>query len=385
MTALDTLLVQAGEPRILGAIAMPVFQSAMYEDPPGGGTDYHALRYIRLNNVPNHRAVCDKLAAVEGAEAGVVTASGMAAIATALLTVVGAGDHILVQRCTYGGTNSLVTQDLARLGVRCDFIDDDPVAWRKLCTPRTRAVLTEAITNPLLDVPDHEALLAFAQSAGLLTMIDNTMASPVNFRPLALGYDLCLYSATKYLNGHSDIVAGVILGSTEHIAQVKRRLDHFGGSMDPHAAFLLQRGVKTLGLRMRQHNRSTLAIARWLEAQPIVKRVRYPFLESHPHYDRARRLFAGGGGVLSFELDGTVGAAIRFVDSLKLAVKAPSFGGVETLVTRPAATSHAGLTAEDRHAIGITDGLVRLAIGIEDTDDLLADVAQALGQARSAG
>lgn len=384
MTALDTLLVQAGEPRILGAIAMPVFQSAMYEDPPGGATDYHALRYIRLNNVPNHRAICEKLAAVEGAEAGVVTASGMSAIATALMTFLGAGDHVLVQRCTYGGTHSLLTQDLAHMGVRCDFIDDDPEVWQRLCTDRTKVVLTEAMTNPLLDVPDHEALLEFARSAGLITMIDNTMASPINFRPLALGYDLCLYSATKYLNGHSDIVAGAVLGSTEHIAAVKHRLDHLGASMDPHAAFLLQRGVKTLGLRMRQHNTSTLAIARWLEAQPDVARVRYPFLESHPHHARARRLFGGGGGVLSFELDAPVEAAILFVDSLQLAVKAPSFGGVETLVTRPAATSHAGVDPQERRSIGIADSLIRLAIGIEDTDDLLADVAQALDKARGA-
>jgi cystathionine beta-lyase/cystathionine gamma-synthase len=213
-------------------------------------------------------------------------------------------------------------------------------------------------------------------------MIDNTLASPVNFRPLEHGFDLSLHSATKYLNGHSDIVAGAVIGRRDLITRITHRLNHLGGSLDPHAAFLLHRGLKTLGLRVRHQNASALAIAGFLAGHPAVATVNYPGLERHPRHARARKLFAGFGGVLSFEVAGGVKAADRLIARTELAISAPSLGGVETLITRPATTSHAGMSADQRRQLGIADGLIRLSVGIEATDDLIADLTQALDAGR---
>jgi cystathionine beta-lyase/cystathionine gamma-synthase len=245
---------------------MPVFQSATFEYV--GQDSYDALRYIRLNNTPNHRALHTKLAALENAEAALVTASGMAAISTALLAVLGAGDHLLVQSVLYGGTHSLITQDLPALGITYDLLDDDPANWAAQLKPNTRAVYVEAMTNPLLGVIDLEAVVAFARANNLVSLIDNTFPSPVNFRPAEWGFDLSLHSCTKYLNGHSDIVAGAVIGRAELTDKVTHKLNHLGGSLDPHTCFLLHRGMKTLAVRMRQHNESALKIARYLADHP---------------------------------------------------------------------------------------------------------------------
>lgn len=378
---LDTKLIHAGEPepRIAGAVAMPIFQSAMFEY--GGETKYHDITYIRLNNTPNHLVLQQKLAALENAEAALVAGSGMAAITTALLTVLSAGDHLLVQSCLYGGTHDFVTRDLKSFGISYDFIDGNcPETWDAKVKPNTKAIYVETMSNPLLEIPDLEAVVRFAREHNLVSLIDNTFASPVNFRPPEHGFDLSLHSATKYLNGHSDIVAGVVIGRADLVEQVKHRLDHLGGSLDPHACFLLHRGVKTLGVRVRFQNQSALAVARFLESHPRVLRVNYPGLESHPQHQRARRLFDGFGGMLSFELDGGVEAAERLMKNLRLPISAPSLGGVETLVTRPATTSHSGMSPEDRRRLGITDSLIRVSIGIEATEDLLADFEQALAR-----
>jgi cystathionine beta-lyase/cystathionine gamma-synthase len=378
---LDTKLIHAGEPqpRIAGAVAMPIFQSAMFEY--GGESDYHDITYIRLNNTPNHLVLQQKLAALENAEAALVAGSGMAAITTALLTVLSAGDHLLAQSCLYGGTHDFVTRDLKSFGITYDFIDGNcPENWAAKLKPTTRAIYVETMSNPLLEVPDLEAVVRFAREHNLVSLIDNTFASPVNFRPPEHGFDLSLHSATKYLNGHSDIVAGVVIGRRELVERVKHRLDHFGGSLDPHACFLLHRGVKTLGVRVRFQNRSALEVARFLASHPKVARVNYPGLETHPQHERARRLFDGFGGMLSFELDGGVEAAERFIRNLRLPISAPSLGGVETLITRPATTSHSGMSPEDRRRLGITDSLIRVSIGIEATEDLLADFEQALAR-----
>ncbi len=378
---LDTKLIHAGEPepRIAGAVAMPIFQSAMFEY--GGEREYHDITYIRLNNTPNHLVLQKKLAALENAEAALVAASGMAAITTALLTVLSAGDHLLAQSCLYGGTHDFVTRDLKTFGISYDFIEgNSPEAWAAKLKPNTKAIYVETLSNPLLEVPDLEAVVQFAREHNLVSLIDNTFASPVNFRPPEHGFDLSLHSATKYLNGHSDIVAGVVIGRADLVERVKHRLDHLGGSLDPHACFLLHRGVKTLGVRVRFQNQSALAVARFLESHPKVVRVNYPGLESHPQHQRARRLFDGFGGMLSFELKGGVEAAERFMKNLRLPISAPSLGGVETLVTRPATTSHSGMSPEDRRRLGITDSLIRVSIGIEATEDLLADFEQALAR-----
>jgi len=234
------------------------------------------------------------------------------------------------------------------------------------------------MTNPLLEVADLEGVVEFARAHGLVSIIDNTFATPVNFRPLATGFDLSLHSASKYLNGHADIVAGVVAGSATTIERIRQRANHLGGCLDPHAAFLLKRGLKTLALRVRYQNDSTLKVAQFLAGQPRVARVNYPGLASHPRHARARTLFAGFGGVLSFEIKGPVSAADRFESRVRIPAVAPSLGGVQTLLTRPSRTSHAGLEPAERERLGITDGLLRLSVGIESTEDLLEDLSQAL-------
>lgn len=377
----STKTVHAGapEPRIHGAIATPIFQSAMYLY--GGETAYDDLEYIRLNNTPNHDVLHAKLAALEGAEAALVTASGMAAISTALLTVAGAGDHLLLQRELYGGTHGLATVELPHLGIECDLVDGgDPSAWESKLRPTTKALYLESLSNPLLGVPDLEAAVAFARAHGLVSMVDNTFASPLGLRPAELGFDLSLHSCTKYLNGHSDIVAGAVIGRRDLVEAVRLRLNHLGGSLDPHACFLLERGLKTLAVRMARHEENAARVARFLEEHPAVARVRWPGLASHPGHERAARLFDGFGGMLSFELAGRAEAARRVLARLRLFLVAPSLGSVESLATLPSKTSHAGLAPEQRAALGITDGLVRLSVGIEAAEDLVADLEGALAE-----
>ncbi len=376
---IETKLVHAGEPlpRILGAVEMPIFQSATFEY--GGEGSYHDVRYLRTNNTPSQLALQAKIAALENAPAALVTASGMAAISTTLLTVLSAGDRLLAQSCLYGGTHDLMNRDFATLGLAVDFIDADRrESWQAQLRPTTRAIYVEAMTNPLLQVADLPAVVEFARAHGLVSIIDNTFASPINFRPIEAGFDLSIHSATKYLNGHADIVAGVVSGGAELIERIRHKANHLGGSLDPHAAFLLSRGLKTLALRVRYQNESTLRIARFLEGHRAVECVHYAGLESHPRHARARSLFAGFGGVLSFELKGPASRADEFAARVRLPIVAPSLGGVHTLLTRPATTSHAGLAPEERARLGIGDGLLRLSVGIESTEDLLEDLERAL-------
>lgn len=380
---IETKLIHAGEPhpRIEGAVSIPIFQSAMFEY--AGESSYHDIKYIRLNNTPNHQALHRKLAARENAEAAIVTASGMAAISTALLTVLSSGDHLLAQDCLYGGTHDFLTEDFAAFGLSYDFIDADrPDSWKEKLRPNTKAIYVEAMTNPLVQVADLKSVVEFARSNNLVSLIDNTFASPINFRPAETGFDLSLHSCTKYLNGHSDIVAGACIGRADLIERITHRLNHLGGSLDPHAAFLLYRGMKTLALRVRHQNESALKIERFLEQQPSIENVSYAGLESHPRHQRARDLFDGFGGVLSFEIKGGLEAAQRFIDNTTLPIIAPSLGGVETLMTRPATTSHSGMSPEDRQRLGISDSLIRVSVGIEATEDIIEDFEQALNKSQ---
>ncbi|HSN98422.1 MAG TPA: PLP-dependent transferase, partial [Candidatus Nanopelagicales bacterium] len=311
---LETRLIHAGEPepRFAGAVAMPIFQSSTYALDAEVG--YHEIRYLRLSNSPNHLALHDKLCAIEGGEAALCTASGMAAISTTLLAVLRAGDHLIAQRDLYGGTHALITHDLPRYGIEHTLVDAaDPSSWAAALRPNTRAFYVEAISNPLLRIGDLPAAAAFARERGLCSVIDATFASPVNLRPIDLGFDLVVHSCTKYLNGHTDLVAGAVIGRAERVAGVKRLLDHLGGTLDPHACFLLHRGLKTLALRVRHQNDTALTVARFLSRHPEVAAVHYPLLEGHPDHARARALFAGCGGVLSFELRGGVEAAERLL------------------------------------------------------------------------
>jgi cystathionine beta-lyase/cystathionine gamma-synthase len=376
----DTKLIHSGEPSPLieGAVSMPIFQSATFEY--RGETSYHALRYIRLNNTPNHVALHEKLAALENAEAALVTSSGMAAVSTTLFALLNTGDRIIAQDCLYGGTHDLFTLEFPRFGIGVDFIDSTagPAAWRKLLNPHTKIIYVETISNPLMQVADLKAVVEFARAHNLISIVDNTFASPVNFRPPELGFDLSIHSCTKYLNGHSDIVAGAAIGRADLIEKISRALGHLGGSLDPHACFLLHRGMKTLAVRVRYQNESALRIARFLERHPQVAAVNYPGLENHPHHLRACELLDGFGGMLSFELKGGVGAAEALIHNVTLPICAPSLGGVESLITRPATTSHAGMTPEDRRRAGIADGLIRFSVGLETCDDLIEDFDRAL-------
>jgi len=379
---LETKVVRAGSPspRINGAVVTPIFQSANFEY--AGETSYHDLKYIRLNNTPTQTALHAKLAAMESGEAALAAASGMAAISTTLLTVLAPGDHLLAQDCLYGGTLDLLNTELAALGIETTFIDADaPASWPALVRPNTRAIYVESLTNPLLQIADLEAVVQFARDHRLISLIDNTFASPVNFRPIEHGFDLVLHSATKYLNGHSDIVAGAVIGSRHWIERITHRLNHLGGSLDPHTAFLLDRGLKTLVVRVRYQNASAQLIAERLHRHPSVTRVNYAGLTSHARHERARRLFAGFSGMLSFEVSGGADAADRFMRHTSLPIIAPSLGGAETLLTRPARTSHAGMDPEQRRRTGISDGLMRMSVGLESPDEIVDDLLHALDAA----
>ena len=377
--SMETVVVHGGErrPGPEGSVVYPIYQGTVYSVEPGTG--YHDIPYLRLNSTPSQRYLHDKLAALEGAQAAVATASGMAAVTTTLLSVLRAGDHLLASDCLYGGTHDFLTGHAGDLGWRYSFVDvHRPETWAAARTPQTRAFLVETITNPLMRVGLLREIADFARREGLLSVIDNTFATPVNFRPLQAGFDLCFHSATKYLGGHSDLVAGAVMGSAELIDRVRRTLNHYGGSLDPHTGFLLARGIKTLALRVRAHNGNATALAGFLAGHPQVAAVNYAGLASHPDHKHAAELLSGFGGMLSLRLRGGEAAAQALLGAVQLPYVAPSLGGVETLITRPATTSHAGMSPEDRERLGITADLIRVSCGIEGTQDLIADFDQAL-------
>jgi cystathionine gamma-synthase/cystathionine gamma-lyase/cystathionine beta-lyase len=376
---MDTVAVHGGEPRPGpdGSVVFPIYQGTVYETEPGAG--YHDLKYIRLNSTPSQQYLHGKLAALEGAEAAVATSSGMAAVTSILLSLMRAGDHLIASECLYGGTHDFLTGHAADLGWTCSFVDAGrPETWAAARTGRTRVFLVETITNPLMRVGLLDRVAAFGRREGIVTVIDNTFASPVNFRPLQAGFDLVFHSATKYLGGHSDLVAGAVMGDTDLVERVRKTVNLFGGSLDPHAGFLLARGIKTLSLRVQAQNANALALARFLEDHPAVAAVNYPGLASHPDHAHAAELLSGFGGMLSLRLHGGEQAAQALAGAVTLAYSAVSLGGVETLVTRPAATSHAGMSPQDRDSLGITGDLIRVSTGIEGTQDLVGDFAQAL-------
>jgi cystathionine beta-lyase/cystathionine gamma-synthase len=375
---LQTQCLHAGalQPRSQGAVVTPIYQSSTFEY---HGEGYHDVGYLRLSNSPNHTVLAKRLAALEETEAALVTGSGMAAISATLFSLLEAGDHLLVQDCLYGGTTGLLNNELRRHGITYSVIDPQaPESWDGLLRPNTKAIYVETLTNPLVQLADLEAVVAFAQANKLISVIDNTFASPVNSRPATRGFDLIIESATKYLNGHSDLVAGCVAGSAEKVRKVKMCLDHLGGSLDPHTCYLLERGLKTLGLRVKWQSESASAIAAMLFEHPAISKVHHPSLPTHPQHERARRLLDGFGGMLSFELKDGLEAAEQFLTRVRLPIVAVSLGGVESLIIRPAAAILSALTAEERAKTGVTDGLIRFSVGIENTEDLLADLFAAL-------
>lgn len=355
-------------------VVTPIYQSAtFFTDPVPAGE----VRYTRYGNNPAHLRLAEKLAGLEGGEDALVLASGNAACALSLLSCVQAGDHIVAQRELYGGTLRLLERELPRLGIETTFVPAGS-DWAAALRPRTRALLIEMPVNPTLRVPDIRSAAEVAARQGLHLIVDATFASPINFRPLEHGADIVFHSATKYLGGHSDLSAGVVISTSERVAHVRELLKSFGPVLDPHAVWLLERGVKTLAVRMARHNENGMTVARWLEDHPAVARVLYPGLASHPDHERARALFTGFGGVVGVMVSGGDDAALRVTQRLRLLCVAPSLGGVESLVSMPRFTSHAALSSEERTAIGIGDGYIRLALGIEDAADLIADLDQAL-------
>ena len=362
-----------GEP-----LVFPLYQtSTFFSDAVPSGE----VRYTRYGNNPNHEALGAKLGALEGADAAIVLASGNAASALAFLACAGAGDHIVAARLLYGGTLRILEREFPRLDIRTTFVDPgDEESWADAVEPGTRVLFMETPVNPTLRVPDPRPAARVARANGIPLVVDATFATPVNFRPLEHGADLVVHSATKYLGGHSDLSAGVVAGRADLVAEVREKLVSFGPVLDPHATWLLDRGIKSLALRIARHNENGMAIARWLCAHPAIGHVSYPGLESHPDHARARELMSGFGGVVSATVRGGDEAALHMLQRLRLISHAPSLGGVESLVSMPAFTSHSALTREQRHELGIGDGFVRFALGIEDPADLIADLDQALSR-----
>lgn len=344
---------------------------------------YDDLRYPRYSNTDDPLDLGGHLADLESAEAGIVTSSGMAAISATLLSVVQSGGHVLAGKGLYGGTHKLITRWLPQYGVEHDLIDSrDSSDWADKLRPETKAVYVETIGNPLMNVSDLEAVVEFAREHGLVSIVDNTFATPLVFRPIEYGFDVAVHSATKALNGHSDVLAGAVVGSRERVDAIDQQLRLLGGTADPEAVYLLRRGVKTLGVRLPAQNRNALELATRLESHPGIASVSYPGLSSHPDHARAKRLFlpqgAGYGHMIAFDLKGGWPAARRVLTSVRLFTHAPSLGGLESLVVSPAKSSHAALPADERRALGIGDGLVRMSVGIESVEDLWDDLFQAL-------
>jgi len=379
-----TRAVHAGEgPREVNApVVNPiVLSTTFFSQPDGEGP----VLYQRYGNAPNHVMVEERIAALEGAEDAVVLASGMAAMACAVISVVAAGDHVVATDAIYGGTRALLERELPRFGIETTFVDLSSADWAEAFRPNTKLVIGESPSNPLLRVLDLRPIADEAHRRGAVLIVDSTFASPLNSRPIEHGADLVMHSATKYLAGHSDVTAGVIAGSAAAVNAVRDRAKIWGPLLDPHAVWLLERGIKTLAVRMERHNANALAVAEWAQSHPGIARVHHPSLRSHPDHETAKRVLDGFGGMIGLEIAGGGEGAARFVRALKLAKYAPSLGGVETLISEPRYTSHAAMTPERREANGIRDGFVRVSLGIEDARDIIADFAQALEAAGVGG
>ena len=377
---LGTLSVHGGVDKSVrdvdAPVVQPLFQSVNFIQELASA---EGLRYPRYGNAPNAEVVQRRVAAIEGAEASAVLASGMGATACALLALLRPGDHVVASAWIYGGTRALLEQEFATLGIDVTLVDPlEPRVWRKAARKQTRVIFLESPVNPTCRVLDLEGVAVVTKQAGIALVVDSTFASPVNLRPLEHGADVTIHSATKYLNGHHDVLAGVVCGSAPYIEEVRRKMTLWGQAPDPFACWLLERGLKTLELRVLRQNESAMRIARWSEEHEGIARVWYPGLETHPDHEVARRLMDGFGGMLGIQLAAGTKGTERFLRRLRLFRHAPSLGGVESLVSEPRFTSHAEVTPAEREAIGIPDGFLRLSVGIESADDLIADLEQAL-------
>ena len=357
-------------------VAPSIVQSSTYTNPVGADED---VLYTGSGNTPGQVALARKYALLEGADDAIFLASGMAATALAHLAVLRPGDHLISSDWIYGGTRRFFDEELRRLGIDVTYVTPEkPRLWRSSMRKATRAIFVEAVTNPLLRVVDLPAVARAAQEHGLALLVDATFASPINLRPLEHGADIVISSATKYLNGHSDAVAGAVAGAASLVEEVNRLLRCWGPAIDPHTAWLVDRGLRTLAVRMQRHNSNGLAVAQWASQHPGVARVHYPGLASHPDHSLAVSLLGGFGGMVGLEPKGGLRAAERALRRLKLVAHAPSLAGVESLVSEPRLTSHRTLDAAARAAAGIPDGFLRLSCGLEESEDIIADLEQAL-------
>lgn len=362
---------RAGDP-----VVEPLVQSVNHVQALGTAD---GLKYTRYGNTPNAERIQKRLALLEGAEASLVLSSGMGATACALLALLRPGDHLLSSMYIYGGTYRLFLEEFASMGIEVTLVDPfEPRGFRKRVKKETRAIFVESPVNPTCRVLDLRPISSLTKEAGLALVVDSTFASPVNFRPIEVGADVVIHSATKYLNGHHDVLAGVVAGSRPYIEAVLQKEMLWGQTPDPFALWLLERGLKTLDVRVQRANQSAMTIATWAEGRKEVKAVHYPGLASHPDHAVATETLDGFGGMLALEITGGGKAAERFLRKLRLVTHAPSLGGVDTLVCEPRYTSHAKMSSAERAQIGIPDGFLRFSIGLEDPDDLIADLEQAL-------
>ena len=378
---LNTICTHVGEvkdEKYKGAIS-PLYMSTSY-----AFEDVEVKRYPRYFNTPNQEALCKKIALLEHAESGLIFGSGMAAISTSLMAFLKAGDHVVLQQILYGGTFHLIHEEFNKFGIEYSFTDGwRPEDFEAKIRPNTKVVYIETPSNPLLTVTDLKGVADVAKKHGIVSMIDNTFASPVNQNPIDFGIDVVIHSATKYMGGHSDILAGAVASSEANINRIYSLAKNFGGSLSDYTVWLLERSLKTMGIRVKAQNENAQRMAEYLNQNENVKNVYYPGLSSHPDHNLAKSQMKGFGGMLSFELQDDLDAS-QFQKSLQLIKPSMSLAGVESTVLSPALTSHALLGAEERKKQGISDGLIRFSVGIEETEDLIADIEQAMEKVKVA-
>ncbi len=377
---INTICTHVGEiedTQFKGAIS-PLFMASSY-----AYEDVDVIRYPRYFNTPNQEGLCKKIAMLEHAEKALIFGSGMAAISTTLLAFLGKGDHIVIQKTIYGGAYNFMVEELNKFGIEYSFTAGfSEENFTSTIQTNTKVIYIETPSNPLLQITDLEMIARIAKQHGILSIIDNTFASPINQNPLDFGIDISIHSATKYLSGHSDICAGAVAASQEHIQQIWRVAKNLGGSLSDYTVWLLERSMKTLAIRVKAQNRNAKKIAIWLQKHPLVLQVYYPGLKDHPDYKIARKQMKGYTGMLSFELVESLDANI-FMKSMELIKQSQSLAGVESTMVSPANTSHSMLDREERKLQGISDGLIRFSVGIEETEDLIADLKYGFDKAKS--
>ena len=371
----ETQCVHGGSYRdsLTRGVNTPIFTSSAYEY-----MDRDEIPYPRNFNTPNQDVVAQKMCALEGAESGVLFSSGMAAMSTTILAFARSGDHVVMLDELYGGTHAFATDQFDKLKIDYSFVPTDAESVARAITSRTRVIVIESPTNPLLNIIDIPRVAECAREKNIITIFDNTFATPVNQNPLHLGMDIVVHSGTKYLGGHSDICSGVAVTSREKAEHIRILARHLGGSLNATTCYLLERSLKTLALRVDRQSKNALRIAEFFHKHEGVKRVNYPGLHDFPGHNIARSQMKAYGGMLSFELDENRGDVSAFLKRLRIIKPAVSLGGIETTICEPSVTSHARISAEERNRIGITDSLLRLSVGIEYVDDLIEDLEQAI-------